>query len=91
MRGSVEWSACGNTQNQAQLAPARRRQASVGGQVSEERLDLGLAHRRRMPQGVKADESSAPVHVGHFGAAAVMHHADALAQLIEQAGRAQRR
>ena len=55
------------------------------------RLACCSTHLGRVTQPVKPDEGAAPVHIGLFGAQAVMQGADALPQLIEQPRRFQRR
>ena len=58
---------------------------ALGGQPGEKGLDFGLRQLGRVAQIVKANESTHPVHVGLFGAQAVVHVADLLAQEVEQA------
>lgn len=65
------------------------------GQHGEECLHLGCSHVARMPHGaalpVPADEKSHPIQIGLFSLKAVVQTANALANLVRQAGRAQKR
>lgn len=54
------------------------------GQVRQETLHLRLAHLGRVPQPVEADVGPRPVHVGFFGAQAVVQQPDALSKLVQQ-------
>jgi hypothetical protein len=59
--------------------------------MGEKGLDFHLAHLGRVAQAVEADEGAALMHVDLFGAQAVVHEPDALAQLVEQSDGAQGR
>ena len=52
---------------------------------------LRPAHLARMAHAVEADECAHPVDIGALGAQTVVNVAQSLAQLVQQAGRAQRR
>lgn len=62
---------------------------AFGRQPAEKAFDLGPAHLRGVAYAVKAHERAYPVHVGLFGAAAVVQQANAFAHLVEQPGRLQ--
>jgi hypothetical protein len=61
-----------------------RRHLSLGGKPGEKRLDLGTRHVGWVAQAVIADVGTHPMHVGVFGAAAVVEVARLLAQQIQQ-------
>lgn len=61
------------------------------GQVGQERLDLGGAHVLGVAHAVESDVGAAPGQVGLLGLQAVVQVPDALAQLVQQALRLQRR
>lgn len=65
------------------------RHLALHSQVREERLHLLVPHLRRMAHAVKTDERPTPVHIGLFGAPAVVHAPDALTQSVKQLDRAQ--
>jgi hypothetical protein len=65
-----------------------RRHLPLGRQPGQEGFDLGPRQLGRMAQAVVADEGAHPVHIGLFGAQAVVTVADLMAQLVEQARRA---
>lgn len=78
-------------QRRQRLPVGADRHPPLARQPGEKGLNLRPTHLGRVTQPVKPDEGAAPVHIGLFGAQAVMQGADALPQLIEQPRRFQRR
>ena len=60
------------------------------GQPGQERFDFRRTHLARVAQAVEPDEPAHPVDIRALGAQTVVGVAQPLAQLVEQAGRAQR-
>ena len=60
------------------------------GQPGQERFDFRRTHLARVAQAVEPDEPAHPVDIRALGAQTVVGIAQPLAQLVEQAGRAQR-
>src|SRR6266496_1220838 len=54
--------------------------------MSEKRGDFGLAHLRRMPLGVKQNETPDPVHVTLFSTYAVVLTAQHTTHLVQELG-----
>ena len=73
------------------LAVGRHRDAPLGREPRQERLDLGRAHLRRVAHVVKTHERPHPMHIGLLGADAEMQVAHPLAHLVEQQLRTERR
>jgi hypothetical protein len=63
------------------------RDLPVHGQVGEELLHLGGAHRARMPLVVEVDEARDPLDVALLRAPRIVANAQHLVDLVEQAGR----
>ena len=61
-----------------------RGQFAFDGEVREKRLDLGNAHRVRVPFTVKQDEARGPIDVGLLGANGVMQQPRLGPELIQQ-------
>ena len=89
--GQVDLQHLGIEKNQRRqrLSVRGRGHRAFGRQPAEKAFDLGPAHLRRVTYAVEAHEGAYPVHIGLFGAAAVVQQANALAHLIEQPGRLQ--
>jgi hypothetical protein len=69
-------------QRMQRLAMRRRRDLALGGERSEEPLDLGAADFARMTYAGPSDEEPNPSHMGLLGAQAAVHVPDALAHLV---------
>ena len=74
-------------QRRQRLLVRRRRDTALGGQPAQKGLDLRTRQLGRMTQAVKTDEGTHPMHIGLFGAQAVVHVADLGAQEVEEARR----
>ena len=66
----------------------RRRHPLLHRQVRQECLDLGRRHRVGVPLAMEKGEAFNPIKVGLLGAQAVVFEADAVADAIEEPGRA---
>jgi hypothetical protein len=72
------------------LAVRGSRHLTIGCQMGQKPLDFVLSHFGRVAQRVEPDKRAAPVNIGFFGAQAVVHQTNPLAQAVQQFDGAQR-
>ncbi|MBB4756599.1 hypothetical protein FHT15_001254 [Xanthomonas campestris] len=70
-------------QRRQRLVLCARRDLRIGRQAGEERLDLRLAHLRRMALAAGQDEARYPARISLLAAQAVVPNPQAVAQPIE--------
>lgn len=81
----IEYCAIQEKQCAQCLILRRRRDATLSGQVAQERLDLGATHDGRVAFPMKQNEAPYPCDILLFGPIAVVPESEALSDSLEQA------